>query len=919
MPREGYASSATARGSKGLFARIERWTQPDRPSDTFWRSISRDNVTTLYGRTANSRIADPADPTPHLLLADLRELRRQGQRASVYDYKAEDDDRRRSRRRRTSATASTDPSANRYLKRIRYGNRGLAPRPRPRPGSGRRGCSRSSSTTASTTRDGPDARRPRRAGRAGSDPFSTYRAGFEVRTYRLCRRVLDVPPLPRRGHRQRLPGQRRRDFALPRARDRSATVVHRVGDADRLQARDRPAPPYLPEVAAAARVRVHASRDRTITCTRSTADSLENLPVGLDGRSYQWVDLDGEGVSGVLTEQADAWFYKRNLSPISTLTEDGAARPARPSRPWSSLRQARLRRDRRADAAVSRPRRRRPARPRALRRPDCRASSSARPKAPGTTSCRFASLPNSTGDDPNLRFVDLTGDGHADVLITEDRGFTWHPSLGEAASARRADVPGRSTTSAVRGWCSPTASKSIYLADMSGDGLTDLVRIRNGEVCYWPNLGYGRFGAKVTMDDAPWFDAPDQFVAAARSPGRHRRLRPDRHHLPRPRRRHRLLQPVRQQLERAGRPLTAVPASRRPHGRARRRSARQRHRLPGVVLAAAGRRAPADALHRSDGRTEAAPADRAVNNLGAETLRRTTPPSTKFYLADKAAGKPWITRLPFPVHVVEKVDGHGPVAQHDASPALQLPPRLLRRRRARVPRLRPRRAGRRRDVRHVRCRQRDSPYITTDQTLYQPPVKTDHLVPHRRGARSRAHPHAVRRRSTSRARSRSCRTPSRSTRLRREAASRARPRIRGPDRRRMARGAARLQGHDAAAGDVRARRRRAGDDGRASPGAAVLDRYAQLRHPAPAARGHQPARGLPGHRERSAQLSLRAGPAARRTAVVIAACADPDPRIAHTLNLRFDEHRQRRAIRRRGLPRAHARTATMRSTTGSSG
>ena len=46
---------------------------------------------------------------------------------------------------------------------------------------------------------------------------------------------------------------------------------------------------------------------------------------------------------------------------------------------------------------------------------------------------------------------------------------------------------------------------------MTGDGLTDLVRIRNGEVCYWPNLGYGRFGAKVTMDNAPWFDAPDQF------------------------------------------------------------------------------------------------------------------------------------------------------------------------------------------------------------------------------------------------------------------------------------------------------------------------------------------------------------------------------------------------------------------------
>ena len=58
------------------------------------------------------------------------------------------------------------------------------------------------------------------------------------------------------------------------------------------------------------------------------------------------------------------------------------------------------------------------------------------------------------------------------------------------------------------------STESIFLADMSGDGLSDIVRIRNGEVCYWPNLGYGRFGAKVTMDDAPWFDALDLFEPA---------------------------------------------------------------------------------------------------------------------------------------------------------------------------------------------------------------------------------------------------------------------------------------------------------------------------------------------------------------------------------------------------------------------
>jgi hypothetical protein len=46
---------------------------------------------------------------------------------------------------------------------------------------------------------------------------------------------------------------------------------------------------------------------------------------------------------------------------------------------------------------------------------------------------------------------------------------------------------------------------------MSGDGLTDIVRIRNGEIVYWPNLGYGKFGSKISMSDSPLFDTPDAF------------------------------------------------------------------------------------------------------------------------------------------------------------------------------------------------------------------------------------------------------------------------------------------------------------------------------------------------------------------------------------------------------------------------
>src|SRR5262249_22838621 len=43
---------------EGLFARIERWTNLSN-GDIHWRSVTKDNITTLYGRDSDSRIADP--------------------------------------------------------------------------------------------------------------------------------------------------------------------------------------------------------------------------------------------------------------------------------------------------------------------------------------------------------------------------------------------------------------------------------------------------------------------------------------------------------------------------------------------------------------------------------------------------------------------------------------------------------------------------------------------------------------------------------------------------------------------------------------------------------------------------------------------------------------------------------------------
>ena len=46
---------------EGLFARIERWTR-DSDGDVHWRSISKDNILTLYGRDANAAFRTPTIP-----------------------------------------------------------------------------------------------------------------------------------------------------------------------------------------------------------------------------------------------------------------------------------------------------------------------------------------------------------------------------------------------------------------------------------------------------------------------------------------------------------------------------------------------------------------------------------------------------------------------------------------------------------------------------------------------------------------------------------------------------------------------------------------------------------------------------------------------------------------------------------------
>jgi len=491
---------------EGLFARIEKITV-EGETGFWWKVTTRDNVVTVLGRTAAARIADPADGSrifrwlPEWIYDD------KGNCVELV-YKDEDlagtPDAVEEKNRR----AGLAPFANKHLKRVRYGNRKpyradpakpLQPAPPADPGYFYEtvfdyGEHDTAAPAPAEARPWP----------CRFDPFSDHRAGFEMRTWRLCRRILffhsftelSLAPAPqadpclvrsvdleyRHFHFDDAPYQNREaDFI---------TAVRRVHT-------KRTAPGvYQSRSLPALELAYHELAWSTAVATVSPEDVV-HAPVGA-AAGYQWLDLYGEGAPGILTEQAGAWYYKSNLgdgrfSRAATVIQ-------KPS--FAGVAAGTLQiQDLDADGSKQL----------VSLQPGLAGSFALGDDGAWLPFRSFDQLPAVDLADPAARFIDLDGDGRADLLISEESVFRWYPSLG----TRGYDAP-RLAPKAYDEERGPAlvfadGAQTIFLADMNGDGLTDIVRVRNSEVCYWPSQGYGRFGAKVTMRNAPVLDHPESF------------------------------------------------------------------------------------------------------------------------------------------------------------------------------------------------------------------------------------------------------------------------------------------------------------------------------------------------------------------------------------------------------------------------
>ena len=126
---------------------------------------------------------------------------------------------------------------------------------------------------------------------------------------------------------------------------------------------------------------------------------------------------------------------------------------------------------------------------------------------------RYRQAPSFSFDDPEVKLLDLDGDEVTDVLRsgTQFECFFHDPVEGWSHD-RIALRPRRQAEDfSVRPETAPDVNFSdprVKLADLTGDGLQDIVLVHNGRIDYWPNLGHGRWGHRITMRDCPRFHDP---------------------------------------------------------------------------------------------------------------------------------------------------------------------------------------------------------------------------------------------------------------------------------------------------------------------------------------------------------------------------------------------------------------------------
>lgn len=455
----------------------------------FWLVHGADGTLHVYGKTAASRRADPADPLRVSSWLLCESMNAHGEHI-CYEYKADDQP--------DEQDAIHDYRAQRYLRRVCHGNATASDRlyswdfDRPTDLAWHFQLlfdygERSDSLTQIPTYDEETRWRVRQ------DRFSTYGQGFELGTRRLCQQVLMFHHFPeglateaklaRRLLLEYRPIQNIAQWAYSQISAAHYQAFDAEGNVEH-------SPPVEFEYA-------------PFEISKTPAPLLENQnqPGIEDGGFYQCVDLYGEGVPGFLCRYDNAWYYREPLraAPGTELIGYG---------PWTLLDRIPLANRNRAVAQLL----------------DLTGDGRLDLIIARLGYCGFHALNAQRQfelfsafdkfprehQDLSLTMGDFSGDGLMSAASISPDRVRLYASLREKGFAAAQEIPHEYDDDRLPVF-SNSRTELVLLGNLLGSDMPELCRIRHDEVRCWPNFGHGKFGKGRKISALPFtyeeFDA----------------------------------------------------------------------------------------------------------------------------------------------------------------------------------------------------------------------------------------------------------------------------------------------------------------------------------------------------------------------------------------------------------------------------
>ncbi len=468
---------------EGGFSLIEHWTSAtDKPG--FWLIHGADGSLHLFGKTLASRRADPKAPE-HVgvwLLDESLNLR--GEHI-VYEYKPEE--------KLTERTQPRDYSAQRYLSKVYYGN------------------FKADANLYSWKADGwkeeqwhfvlvfdygeRDTVYAATPGYAEAnkwlerdDPFTNFAYGFELSTRRLCRQVLMFHRFPEEATMgpepvlvQRLLFEYQQS---PLGYNHLKAAHHQAYDAKgKMESRPPVEFAYYP------------FELKPDTAGYQAFDAMPGLN---DGQRYHLVDLNGEGLPGILYQSDKAWYYRAPVRATPATHADEVAYgdwerlPNLPNADSSKpLRQSLtdLNGDGRLEWLVT--------------QPGYSVFFTRNPDQSWSAPVSFAAMPTEFFH-PAARLADLVGGGLFDLAMIGPKSVRLYANGREHGFENGVNV--LHTPDDRLPLHSNSQTELVAFSDILGSGQQHLIRIRHDEVWCWPNLGRGVFGEGFLFSTLSGFD-----------------------------------------------------------------------------------------------------------------------------------------------------------------------------------------------------------------------------------------------------------------------------------------------------------------------------------------------------------------------------------------------------------------------------